>query len=279
MQSAVQLDLESIVKAKLPPLPGSILTISGLLQDVDVSQRKIAEAIGYDPMLASRVLRLANSPIYPFEQTITSLTAAVGAVGNRAIYEMIMLGIVTDSFGREIRNSVVGREIWLHSLSVALVAREIASMLQMRGTEESFSCGLLHDIGKLLFFRADLENYSGILAQCEHDKISAAENDIYGFDHAQLGALAAQRWNLSAPVCSIIAYHHNPSKTSQGFLMTNIICAADNLATLKNAKLPLDGEFLTSSSVTSLGLTAIQLENVWEKTLVQLREIIRAFFA
>jgi len=279
MQTVAQLDLESIVKAKLPPLPGSILTISGLLQDVDVSQRKIAEAIGYDPMLASRVLRLANSPIYPFEQTITSLTTAVGAVGNRAIYEMVLLGIVTDSFGREIRNSVVGREIWLHSLAVALGAREIASMLQMRGTEESFSCGLLHDIGKLLFFRADLENYSEILSQGGHDKISEAENDYYGFDHAQLGALAAQRWNLSAPVCSIIAYHHNPSKASQGFLMTNIICVADNLAYLKNAKLPLDGEFLTSSSVTSLGLSAIQLEKVWEKIVVQLREIVRAFFA
>src|SRR5688500_10559805 len=107
MLTAAKINLDALVKAKLPPLPGSVLKISSLLQDVNVSHRKIAEAISYDPMLASRVLRLANSPIYPFQQSVTSLVSAVSAVGNRAIYEMVLLSIVTDSFGREIRNSVV----------------------------------------------------------------------------------------------------------------------------------------------------------------------------
>lgn len=277
--TAAKLDLETIVKAKLPPLPGSVLKISGLLQDVDVSQRKIAEAIGYDPMLASRVLRLANSPIYPFEQTITSLTSAVNAIGNRAIYEMVLMGMVSDSFGREIRNSVIGRDIWLHSLAVALGARELSVMLQMRGTEESFSCGLLHDIGSLLLFRADPLVYTEIFKRCERDNMSPMETEVYGFDHAQLGALAAHRWNLSAPVCSMIAYHHNPSETPQALFMTHIINVADQLAYLKNAKLPLDGEFLTTGSVVTLGLNTAQLEGVWDKVLVQLREIVRTFFS
>ncbi len=278
MQTAAQIDLESIVKAKLPPLPGSVLKISGLLQDVDVSQRKIAEAIGCDPMLASRVLRLANSPIYPFQQSVTSLTNAVSAVGNRAIYEMVLMSMVSDSFGREIRNSVTGREIWLHSLAVAIGAREISTMLQIRGTEESFSCGLLHDIGSLLLFRADSSYYSELF-QNSKDDLQHIEREVYGFDHAQLGALAAQRWNLSAPVCSMIAYHHEPSKVNQAILMTHIINVADRLAHLKNEKLPLDNEFLNSPSLISLGINAIQLEKVWEKILIQLREIVKAFFS
>lgn len=279
MLTAEKIDLDAIVKAKLPPLPGSILRISALLQDVNVSQRKIAEAISYDPMLASRVLRLANSPIYPFQQSVTSLTSAVSAIGNRAIYEIVLLGAVTDSFGREIRNSVIGRDIWLHSLAVALVSRELCLMLQMRGTEEAFSCGLLHDIGGLLLFRYDSTRFTEILSQCPRDDTTLMEKEIFGFDHAQLGALAARRWNLSEPVCNMILYHHNPTDASQALFMTYIINVADQLTYIKNQKLPIDEGFLSSASIIMLGLKAHQLENIWEKVLVNLRDIIKAFFA
>lgn len=279
MQTTAKIDLESIVKAKLPPLPGSVLKISSLLQDYNVSQRKIAEAIGYDPMLASRILRLANSPIYPFQQSVTSLSTAVNAVGNRAIYEMVLASIVADTFGREIRNSVIGREIWLHSLAVAIGARELSTILQMRSTEEAFSCGLLHDIGSLLLSRANSALYTEIFNQCEHHDLSSMESEVYGFDHAQVGAVAARRWNLSESVCLMILHHHDPSKSPQTFFMTHIINVADNLAYLKNQKLPLDDEFLTSASVERLNLKAAQLETVWEIVLVQLREIVKAFFS
>jgi len=278
MQPAAKIDLESVVKAKLPPLPGSVLQISGLLQDYNVSQRKIADAIGYDPMLASRVLRLANSPIYPFQQSVTSLSTAVNALGNRAIYDMVLMGIVADSFGREIRNSVIGRDIWLHSLAVALGARELCALLEMRGTEEAFSCGLLHDIGSLLLFRADPAHYTEIFNQYERDDLSPVEKEVFGFDHAQVGALAARRWHLSEPVCNMILYHHNPTDAPQALFITHIIGVADQLAYVKNMKQPIDDEFLSSASVILLGLKTAQLEAVWEKVLGSMREIIKTFF-
>ncbi len=279
MQTEAKIDLESIVRTKLPPLPGSVLKISSLLQDFNVSQRKIAEAISYDPMLASRILRLVNSPIYPFQKSVTSLSMAVNAVGNKAIYELVLMNIVTDSFGREIRNSVIGRDIWLHALAVAIGARELCLMLQMRGTEEAFSCGLLHDIGSLLLFRVAPALYTDIYNQAESDDLSPIEKDVFGFDHAQVGALAARRWNLSEPVCNMILYHHDPTNAPQAQFMTHIINAADGLAYLKNLKLPIDEKFLSSASVISLGLQENHLEVIWEKVLVNLREIVKAFFS
>lgn len=278
MYTATQIDLESIVKAKLPPLPGSVMKISSLLQDFNVSQRKIAEAIGYDPMLASRILRLANSPIYGFEQQVTSLTDAVNAIGNKAIYEMVLMGMVADSFGREIRNSVIGRDVWLHSLAVALATREMCVTLQMRATEEAFSCGLLHDIGSLLLLRADSRLYSEVFNKCNRENLSPTEMEVYGFDHAQVGALAVQRWNLSDPVCSMILHHHNPARAPQALFMTQIINIADTLTYRKNQKLPFEAEFLSSQPVVNLGFTEQLLDNIWEKVLINLREIVRTFF-
>lgn len=278
MFTSTKLDLETLVKAKLPPLPGTVMRISTLLQDVNVSQKKIAEAIGYDPMLASRVLRLANSPIYSFQQKVTSLTTAVGALGNKAIYEMLLLGVVADSFGREIRNSVVGRENWLHSLATAFASRELCLLMKMRGLEEAFSCGLLHDIGKLLILRADAEVFNEIHYRSQTEHLLDVERELLGFNHAQIGALAAHRWQLSESVCNMILYHHDPSNTTQGLMMTHIVNVADQLCYLKNRKLPIDEDFMFSESIITLDFTPEQLESVWEKVVVNLREVVKAFF-
>lgn len=278
MLTAEKLDLESLVKTKLPPLPGSLLTISNLLRDVNVSQRAIAGAIGYDPMLASRILQLANSPIYSCQQQVTSLNTAVGVLGNKIIYETLMIGAIADSFGNEIKNSAIGRDNWLHSLATAFAARELGLLLNIRGLDEAFSCGLLHDIGKLLLFRADAELYTRIFNLSQSEDLLDLEREFLGFEHAQVGALAARRWHLSDSVCNVILYHHNTSNTTQGVMMTNLVSVADQLCYLKNQKLPIDEEFMFSESIIMLGFTAEQLDAVWETVLINLREVVKAFF-
>lgn len=278
MLTVSKIDLEEVVKMKLPPLPGSVMRISELLQDMNVSQHRITEAISYDPMLAARILRLANSPIYAFQQNVTSLNTAVNALGNKPIYEMLLMGMVADSFGHEIRNSAIGRDIWLHALAVGFAARELCGLLGMRGTEEAFSCGLLHDIGSLLLFKANTLQYIELFNHAKRDDLSPYEKEIFGYSHAEVGAVAANRWNLSDPVCFTILHHHNPAESAQAVFLTRIIYIADNLSYLKNQKLPLDQDFLSSPTVESLGFKAEQLEKVWEKVVENLREVIKAFF-
>lgn len=278
MKTAVKFNLDSLVKAKLPPLPGSVMKISSLLLDYNVSQHKIAEAAGCDPMLASRILRLVNSPIYPFEHKITSLTEAVTVLGNKAIYEMVMIGAIADSFTREIRYSAVGRDIWLHSLATAIAARELCILYKMNGLDEAFTCGLLHDIGKLLIFRADSTLYAEVYYNVEAHENLPVEREALGFDHTQVGALAARRWHLPEPLCNMILYHHDPTLASQGILMTHIINIADSLAYLKNYKLDYEEDFMMSSSMLTLGFTTGQLDAVWDKVVENLREIVKAFY-
>ncbi|HQU82964.1 MAG TPA: HDOD domain-containing protein [Pyrinomonadaceae bacterium] len=278
MIAKAKFDLELLVKAKLPPLPGSVLKISSLLLDYNCSQRKIADAVGCDPMLASRILRLANSPIYSFQQKITSLTTAVGALGNKAIYEMIVMGMIADSFPNEIRNSIVGRDNWLHSLAVAIGARELCGLMKLRGVDEAFTCGLMHDIGKILIFKADSALFTEMFNQSDSNDMTYIEREVLGFDHAQVGALAARRWNLSDSVCNMILYHHDPTTSLDALLMTHVINIADNLAYLKNHKKEYGEEFLNSASMLTLDFKPAQLDAVWEKVVTELREVLRAFF-
>ncbi len=83
-------DIEDLVKAKLAPLPGSATRILGLLQNENVTTHELAEAIGYDVALASRVMRLANSPMYAMQREVSTVSSAVAAVGMRTVYRALL---------------------------------------------------------------------------------------------------------------------------------------------------------------------------------------------
>ena len=151
--------IEKILKANLPPLPGSVFRILELLRDVNVSNSALATAVGYDPLLAARLLRLANSTFYSRQNNVTTIHRAIDTIGTKALYDAVMLGVAANTFSKEIEGSATGRAVWEHSLAVALLARELTDISQMRGGENAFICGLLHDIGKLILLKSDPEGF------------------------------------------------------------------------------------------------------------------------
>jgi HD-like signal output (HDOD) protein len=267
----------SVVKTQLTPMPASILKLSGMLNDHNISQRQIADTLRLDPILAARVLRMANSPAYALERNVANLQTAVSAIGNQAIQDILLLALTRETFAPEIRNSAIGRKLWVHSLATGFAARELCSVLRMHSGEEAFSCGLLNDIGKVLLWRSDSMYYSTMLADTAHDKLYLAERDYYGFDHAQVGAIAAQSWNLPSSLCSVILYHHEPELAVEAQAITNVVNIADHLAFYKLQDVELDFEFLMSYPVVSMAVQTDQLEAVWEKVLICLDEVASTF--
>lgn len=271
------LSLSSLVKTKLPPLPGSVLKILRMLQDVNVSPKALADAISLDPMLASRILRLANSPIYSLRKPVTNVAGAVNVVGNRSIYDIVILNTTSDSFAEEIRGSFVGRDVWFHALATAFAASDICVLANMRGAEEAFICGLLHDVGKLLFLKADSDYYAVVLERGKREgSLVAVEQQVFGFDHAELGAAAAEAWHFPKPVCSIIQTHHE-TNLPYSMVMARMIRIADTLVYRKNEKLDID-ELVSSNDVDSFGFTGEQLDAVWENVVGKLREVVQTFY-
>jgi putative nucleotidyltransferase with HDIG domain len=278
MANSLSFTLPALIKTKLPPLPGTVARISAMLQDINVSQRALADAISIDPMLASRILRLANSPIYSMRNPVSNLIGAVSTIGNRSIYELVVVNAASETFGQEIHKSVIGREIWFHSLGTAIAATELCSLAKLRGSEEAFICGLLHDLGKLIFLKADAEFYTTVVHRSQEEGgLLAIEKKVFGFDHAKLGTAAAEAWHFPGPVCDIISAHHDPTHATGGIALTRIVSIADTLDYRKNQALDID-DLVSSEVVKGFGFTVEQLDEVWETTSVRLREIMRSFF-
>ncbi len=280
-------NIEKILKANLPPLPGSVFRVLELLRDINVPTQALATAVGYDPLLAARLLRLANSSYYSRQKNVTTIQKAIDTIGTKALYDAVMLGVAANTFSKEIEGSQVGRAVWEHSLAVALLARELTDILQMRGAENAFICGLLHDIGKFILLKADPDLFKEISMKDEEDEMIESEEQFFGVNHAEVGALLIKRWNLPDVISSIILHHHEPAKSNQAIFMAHIINVADTIAEVngygvsqrntENDLLDEDVTMLQSESIITLRLSQTQMFNAWQNVHPNLQEIVNSF--
>lgn len=279
--TTTQIGIETFVNTDVPSLPGSALRVAALSQDINSSTRAVADAIGSDPIMAARILRVANSPLYAPERPVTSLQTAVSTLGNQAIHALVILNAASDTFNKTNPRSPAQRVLWEHSVAVALTAREISVALGMRGGEESFICGLLHDIGKLILERYDAKLYGQVEAIDDEQEMLTREQELYGYTHSQIGALVAKRWNLPEDVYYAIYYHHQPSSAGQAMLMARTVDVADALVNragigLRQTTADAD-DLLKTESVIALRLSEEQLQEVWRKTEASMQEMVHLF--
>lgn len=274
-----KIDIEEIVKYKLPSLPGTAMRLLGLLRDINSSSRQLTEAIGCDPSLTTRVLRLANSPIYALQKSVSSLSQAVEVVGTKYLYDIVIMNLTSVAFAEEIRTLALARTIWEHSLAVALLAREYSRILKMRGNEEVFMCGLLHDIGKIMLLRADLQAYLQI-TEINHEKtMLKEESKVFGYNHSQVGALVVRRWQLPENICHAILNHHDTAQAVESVLISHLVNVADTVANHYGFGLRSEDASALSNmqSAIVLRLSDEQLHEAWQNIQTDLTEIAKTF--
>jgi putative nucleotidyltransferase with HDIG domain len=250
-----------------------------LTRDDSASARVIADAIGSDPILAARILRAANSPLYALGRPVTALPLAVNTLGNDAIYRLVVVFATSDSFRGKRGTSPHERRLWEHSVTVALAARELMLALGMRGVEEAFLCGLLHDIGKLLLLRYDQKLFAPTLEIEDEQQLLECERATYGYTHAQVGGLVARRWGLPEEVYYTILNHHQPGEAGQSMVMARVVDVADGMAngSGRGVRPAAARDLALTESAIALDLTEEKIQAVWAKTEAGLGEVLGLF--
>lgn len=273
------LDIEAMIKTSIPPLGRATMRIPELLKDDNCSTKKIAEAVGFDPMLTTRLLKLANSSLYARRNTVTSISQAIESLGRKSLYDIVMMSAMADGFAKEIVNSVYGRIIWEHSIVVGLLAREISNVLGLRGTEEAFLCGVLHDLGKILLLKAEPQRYQSLLGEPTEEEMLRAEEEILGLTHAEVGAYVTHKWELPDLVCGVILHHHSPENSTNFAVISHVVNVADAIANVNGYGLRLEEseDLMRSPSVARLRLTPDQIETAWSNIQDSLKEVLSMF--
>jgi putative nucleotidyltransferase with HDIG domain len=272
------IEINSQLKLEMPQLPSSALRVAKLTRDPNSSTKMIADAIGCDPVLAARILRAVNSPLYSMERRVTSLPVAINALGMRGVHQLVMSYAAADTFNQSGKPSLEERTLWKHSLAVGLAAREVAKAAKLRAMDDAFLCGLMHDIGKLLLIRNDSETYKEIIEITDETLFLKRETLTYGFTHSQIGARVASQWGLAEEIISAILHHHDPGQATEFMSIARVIDVADQLANSADIGLRYnpDHDMTISESVISLDLSEEQLADIWDSTEAALEEMMRA---
>ena len=214
----------------LPTLPRTVLKITELVNDPKSSAKDLARVITDDQVLTVRLLKLVNSSFYGFPQRISTVTGAIVLLGFDAIRNLLLTTSVFDLFANRNRQKKQDQErFWDHSLGCAVGAKVIGNYLRHDKIEELFVSGLLHDIGKIVEMMFLPDEFSEIAAAVNRDNIliTTAENNVLGYNHAEVGKLLAEKWNLPVKLVQVIAHHHHPDNAGSFAMEAAIVHLAD----------------------------------------------------
>jgi HD-like signal output (HDOD) protein len=218
-----------------PLLPAAALEVHGLTQQVDVDATKVVEVMRKDPMLAGRVLKIAQSAAFAPVGTITSLQDAVVRLGLRNLSEIaweVSLGT------RVFRSHAYGDAMEMvrrHSTACAYLARMVSSFTPL-ASEYAFLCGLLHDIGIAAAFIV-LGEEKRTQAGYDPAMLAMALQQC----HQEASATVAGLWRLPADVTLVLGHHHDVVINGLVHPLAAVVALAEDLTRDVGLGIVLDG--------------------------------------
>ncbi|HEY4760454.1 MAG TPA: HDOD domain-containing protein, partial [Thermoguttaceae bacterium] len=205
-----KLDLKKILTAaQLPALPQSAIRLLELSQDSENGPAEYSIPIEADPGLTSQVLRFVNSSYFGFSREIASVKMAIVLVGIRTIKNFALWSAVFSLMPNPRCGPFDLKSLWQDSLRRGLFARDMAKLLGIKEPDEVFAAALLQDMAVPVLAREAPQLYMNLLEARNRGqtRLSALENHVFGWTHAQAAGNMARHWNLPDFLADLIADH------------------------------------------------------------------------
>jgi len=261
----------------LPPIPQTIFKAREIMTNPDSDFKELANLFETDQAIAAKILKLANSPYYGYSGKITSIQRASVILGHRTLVELLTVIGTAGMLGNKLQGYWLDSgALWKHSLAVAFGSRIIASKTEPALSNDAFTSGLIHDVGKLIldqYIKERWELFEKFMADGEHTFLDA-EKKILDLDHAEVASEVCKNWNIPEPLTVAIRYHHHPSQSNSSEL-AYIVHVADAIAMMTGLGLGIDGTLyqMDDAAMAFLNLREENLNDIMGKVLEAVQKI------
>lgn len=193
LKKAVETD-----QLSLPTLPEVAIKIREAVECENNSAQQIADILLQDAALTTRLLQVANSPVYRSRSQIDDLTMAVTRLGTRVVRDLVICLAMKQIFQPSSKLlDQQFRELWATSVEVAAISRLIAGKTSLN-PEQALIAGLIHNIGAL-----------PVLQMAEQDatlsKDPQALSQLIKDIQSPVGKLILSFWNFPTQLIDVVA--------------------------------------------------------------------------
>ena len=181
-----------------PPFPDVARKLDALLKRGDPDMMQVVQLVERDPALVRRIWTSGSSA--SFTSSPDNLHQAISRIGLDALWRngmsICMYSPVFRVAGYQARADAIREH--------GVVVGEMAAWLSGKPRGEEYLAGLLHDIGKLVVYRAASNK------DHEHRPSEALLQRILDQHHSEISLLTASAWSLGEGVLEAIGFHHSP---------------------------------------------------------------------
>ena len=258
-------------------LPEAVVKIKQLIDDETASMYEIAEIINYDPAIMSQVLKISNSALYKFPNTITTVSKAIQVIGTRSVYDLVLAYGVANAF-KILESDVIDLErFWERGVSCGLLAKYFAEELGIKEPERLFVCGLLHNLGELVMVKLNPDMARTCAAVDADTRPLELELNNLGFSYAEIAAELMKLWGLPVeiyhPIKRIHSSNDNALSREDQILQLSYILSVNNVF----KEFYSSHDDINSEAYECLGIDVEQVDNALDFTNLQLISAMSLF--
>jgi HD-like signal output (HDOD) protein len=180
------------------------------------------------------VLKMVNSAFFGFPGQIDNINRALNLIGIGQLHDLVLSLSAVDAL--DLPNDIEKLNIfWQRSIYCGVLSRLLAEKLHLKNAESLFIVGLLHEIGRLVFFLKYPKEANLAVFQADKENLSltAVERTIFGTDYGKMGQALMGEWNLPIKFQTITRYHTDPDEATEYRLETAILHITHQLAVNK----------------------------------------------
>ena len=199
-----------IAKLKIPAVSPDGLKALELISRPDPDIKQLERIILLDPILASTLIKYANSPLYRRTNKITNVPGAIRVLGLRNIRSAVVMATMRALARPE---AEANRAIWGHSIDISMLCKLIARETAPDIADDMEFIGLIHDLGLLVLANSFPARYNDLLRQARLEGTAIDELELaeFGQQHDMIVRHVLEKFRIPDEYITMLSgFHTHP---------------------------------------------------------------------
>ncbi|MEA3545725.1 MAG: HDOD domain-containing protein [Thermodesulfobacteriota bacterium] len=201
-------DLEAF---DIPCFSVAVINLLGKLRNPEVGINELTAELELDPGLHVRVLKTVNSAAFGLSHKVSNIKHAVNLLGRGRLESLVLSVTVKNNLATNQQAAWLDMpQFWQTASRQAAIARVLATALHPNTQSDVFTIGLLQNMAIPILANREGDRYRTLYRRWQTEEIDLAgeEQQLFGIDHATLGAQMAERWGFPESLILGIGEHH-----------------------------------------------------------------------